>query len=226
MLFDGRKDFAWIEGSEGSGVGDSILFQFQRPVRISALQLWNGFQRSEEDYLANARIQDFSFRGSQLDRSFYRLPDDISPHLVTLKEELVDTLFILKIEAVYQGTSYRDLAISEVLFYDSNKTMIINSSLNRQFQREYLSMAEPTVLRKLLDRPIRNNINDGAVGSLQEQSLLLRSDGTFVAYKQIYFTGEEEVFQELFYGHWQMLGGDFEMARVKLTGKHINFSKK
>lgn len=61
QLFDARREFVWVEGADGQGVGEQLIFHFDEEVQIDALLLWNGYQRSEVHYKANTRLRNFTF---------------------------------------------------------------------------------------------------------------------------------------------------------------------
>jgi len=56
-LFDSRGEFAWAEGDKGNGIGQSLSIQFQDEQTITALEIMNGYQRSEKHFTANTRAK-------------------------------------------------------------------------------------------------------------------------------------------------------------------------
>lgn len=61
QLFDSRKEFVYAEGAPGAGENEALTFRFDENVKMNALKIWNGFQRSDKHYTANARIKSFEF---------------------------------------------------------------------------------------------------------------------------------------------------------------------
>ena len=59
-LFDNRKESAWVEGADGSGVNEQLTFEVFQVVNIDAIQIWNGYQRSPNIYNSNVRLKGFS----------------------------------------------------------------------------------------------------------------------------------------------------------------------
>ncbi len=56
-LFDGRPDFGWVEGAKGTGAGESLTLTLDAPLELVGLELWNGYQRSEDHFQKNARAK-------------------------------------------------------------------------------------------------------------------------------------------------------------------------
>ena len=116
-LFDYKQEFAWVEGAEGSGSGDSILFQFNQRVCINKFILWNGFQADLEQYESNARIRSLSFKPlHDTSQIVFQLQDVLQPNTVLLTPKEAQS-WVLKILDIYPGKVTRDLAISEILLF-------------------------------------------------------------------------------------------------------------
>ncbi|HZH79200.1 MAG TPA: hypothetical protein VEY88_24450, partial [Archangium sp.] len=56
-LFDGRLDFGWVEGAKSTGAGEFLTLTLEAPVELTALELWNGYQRSEDHFQKNVRAK-------------------------------------------------------------------------------------------------------------------------------------------------------------------------
>jgi len=119
-LFDSREDFAWsTHGKQTDGTGEEIKVLFATPQTLSGLLVWNGYQRSETHFKANARPA--SLKVIVNDGKEFLLPlNDLYgsqeirfPEIVKEVKELV-----LRIEKIYPGGSYRDVLISELRFLD------------------------------------------------------------------------------------------------------------
>ena len=177
-LFDGKKEHAWVEGSENSGIGDSILFQIDQPVCINKMTIWNGQQATEKQFYANARIQSFTFAPiHEDDPVIYQLIDSYGQEDVFLKTDSSSN-WILSIIDVYRGDLFTDLAISELLFFDcESQPFIIESGLPEQFQNEILSQTENTILENFLDHCFYNEILSEDKNGYTRKSLVLHTDG-------------------------------------------------
>jgi len=60
FLFDGRLDFGWAEGAKRPGVGEWLTVTLSEPIELTAIELWNGHQRSQEHFRQNARASRLS----------------------------------------------------------------------------------------------------------------------------------------------------------------------
>src|SRR5690606_22044385 len=49
-LFDSRKEFVWAEGATGVGIGETLTFTFDEAQKVSAIKIWNGYQRSPKHF--------------------------------------------------------------------------------------------------------------------------------------------------------------------------------
>jgi len=221
-LFDARKEFVWVEGNkEKSGEGETIAFDFAEEVTVSALQIWNGYQRSDEHFAANARVRDFEFGLKDGPKAVYTLRDTKAGQKIPLQTALKGQNFELKIKSIYPGRNYKDLAISEMLLFDGNKPFTLLSETPRQFAGELHRKAITSPLVQILDRRISNVVEEAGV--VTRQSLILRSDGTFVLYSSNRLPNDTES-QTLADGNWELLRADGAGAVLKVFGKWNNVS--
>lgn len=222
-LFDARKEFAWAEGNAATaGVGEVLHFSFQQPVQMSALQIWNGYQRSDEHFKANTRVQTFTFGLKGAEGTNYTLSDSKEAQKIALTAPLSGTDFELNIRSVYPGLKYKDLAISDLLFYNGEVPFIIATTAQPQNELAMRRQSSQSPLESLLNRPLFNRISEGDVYTTQ--SLILRSDGTFVLYQTESY-GDDAGSETLADGNWELLNADAATASVKIFGKWNNLSQ-
>ena len=222
QLFDSRREFAWVEGAKGNGVGETLAFQFEEEVEIGGLVFWNGYQRSNSHYKANARLKTFLFGESGIEAIAYDLTDTYGPQIPTLRNTLRGKNFGLKVNAAYHGRSYQDLAISELLFFTGEKFFTLNTGRKAFFREQFKTQAKGTILENLLDRRVANLFQAGNDGQ-EFLSAIFRSDGTFVMY-----TREEDIMetvsQTIADGNWEVLEANAEEAKLKVFGKYVDLS--
>ncbi len=218
-LFDARKEFVWAEGNAASdGVGEVLTFSFAHPVSIGSLQVWNGYQRSEEHYAANGRVRDFEFGVKGGPMHTYTLRDSKAGQKIALSAGLSGQEFELKVKSIYKGNSYKDLAISEILFFNKEaQPFVLYSAQPVQLRNALASRSAPSPLAGVLDRRISNQIDDG-VQTFTNQSIILRADGTFVFYSSVNDQDDTNV-ETLADGNWELLEASASAARVKIFGK-------
>ena len=219
-LFDFKPEFAWVEGAEGSGSGDSILFQFEEPQCISKMMIWNGWQASQTTFEGNARIKTMNFKPLEdTSRVFFRLKDAIMPNGVLLHQNRSQN-WVLKILDIYPGKSTRDLVISEILLFDcEDQPFIVNSGLTEVFQNEILSQVEQTPIFEVLDTYIFNDIQSETANQYTQKSIVLHSDGSFCASSEQYLSEMDVTSDNLIDGYWGILEANDEIAKLKLLGR-------
>lgn len=222
-LFDGRKEFAWVEGNSATaGVGEVIKFSINDPsVTISAIQIWNGYQRSDEHFESNARLRDFEVEASGAVPNTYTLRDTKGGQRIELATPIKTGNITLLTKSIYPGKLYKDMGISEIVFFEGKAPLQLQTDIPKKFEADIIQKTKGSPLAKLLNHRIFNRMNpDGS--TLFQQSLILRSDGTFVVYSSSSDpndetgTAEQKSYAD---GNWELLSADAQQARVKIFGR-------
>lgn len=220
-LFDARTDIAWAEGHANSGIGSTLNFNFDTPQKISSIRIWNGYQRSEEHYKANARIKKFSF-GTENNMKEFELEDEMKAQYIDLGEYVEGGNFILEVKEVYEGTKYKDLVVSEILFKNNIRSVIIQTKETENQITELKNKAKNTPLKNVLDRRINYQEDDYYQ---IDKSFILRSDGTFVMYKTENSEEENSKSEILADGNWEIKEMNGDKVKIRVFGKFIDFSQ-
>ncbi|WP_338793315.1 hypothetical protein [Bernardetia sp. MNP-M8] len=220
-LFDARTDIAWAEGDVNSRVGSTLNFNFDTPQKISSIRIWNGYQRSEEHYKANARIKKFSF-GTENNMKEFELEDKMEDKYIDLGESIESSNFVLEVKEVYEGTKYKDLVVSEILFKNNMRSVIIQTKETENQITELKNKAKNTPLENVLDR--RLNYQEHDYYQI-DKSFILRSDGTFVMYKTENSEEENSKSEILADGNWEIKEMNGDKVKIRVFGKFIDFSQ-
>lgn len=221
-LFDARKEFVWVEGNKNTaGEGEILTFGFEEPVKITAIQIWNGYQRSDEHFAANARVRNFEFGVKGGPVSTYTLRDTKAGQKIELSAAAEGREFELKIKSTYPGRRYKDLAISDLVFFDGDKPFIMESKLPEQNEAALRNRTGSSPLTQIFNRRISNVVEEAGV--VTQQSLILRSDGTFVFYSNDTMP-DGTVSQTLADGNWEMVSADVANFVIKVFGRWNNVS--
>ena|GEM_PF-2525500 len=117
--FDNNITTAWIEGDKGKGVGESISFDFAQPVEITAINIWNGYQKTatgkRDPFKANqiaSKIR-LTINGKT---SEHELKDERGSQTINLSGDITSTVKI-EILAVHDATKADpDCGFSEIEF--------------------------------------------------------------------------------------------------------------
>jgi hypothetical protein len=136
--FDGDSTTAWVEGVEGDGRGESITVEFLENVTVKGFLLFPGYTKSVKTLIENVIPTSVTIvvDGKHFSRYdiFYSetimvyqngedwdcVPDDpinLNPRFIIFDKPIVGKLFELQIVDVLPGMKYRDLAISEWIFF-------------------------------------------------------------------------------------------------------------
>jgi len=102
-LFDGRLDFGW-EGAKGIGQGEWVGVHLDRRAEVSALEIWNGYQRSEDHFRKNARARKVSLDGDGKRVAVFRLKDAMGSQKLALPVPVQASDLKLVIEEATAGT--------------------------------------------------------------------------------------------------------------------------
>lgn len=225
-LFDSMADMAWAtDGSKSPGVGESVVLRFQEPVGIASMMVWNGYQRSSTHFTANARIASLSVTsdGSQEPQEL-ALKDVSGVQSVILPKMLTNVkILTLKIGKVFPGSKYKDALISELRFLDGAGRVIIPAV-------EPVKPEVPASLKPIMDRSFSLFLHNVVVGSPEEcvdkcmnATIRLRSNGTFVIYKDFDYGGVSAgnnggaVAANVIEGNWEPKGDGVRIFGKKYT---------
>jgi hypothetical protein len=116
---DGDPVTAW--NSDGEVIGGpapvTLTYRFSKPVDLREIEIYNGYQRSEETFNNNSRVRRLLVTTDATEQSF-KLKDKQGKQTIAYDFGETDKV-VLTIEDVYRDdtTKYEDCAISEVTFY-------------------------------------------------------------------------------------------------------------
>lgn len=226
-LFDNQKESAWVEGIDGNGVNEQLTFELSESANIDEIQIWNGYQRSPNVYKTNARLKGFSLSEVGGKAYEYTLRDDEAGQKINLRVPLKDK-FELKINSVYDGSKYQDLAISEILLFENGRPLQL--TMGGTVEKINLTgKAKGTNLESLLDTRIANEMEYGPSGFYAERSIILRSDGTFSMYLMEKLSSEaegddSETYESMANGSWEIQSANATKSIIKLNGKMVDLT--
>ncbi|OPZ77635.1 MAG: Nicotine adenine dinucleotide glycohydrolase (NADase) [Actinobacteria bacterium ADurb.Bin444] len=117
-LSDNDLSTAWNEGASGDGVGEWLSFSFNQPVRLSRIDIANGYQRDQKRYLGNGRVRGLRIEYSNGDMQEIQLYDDMGYQEVqpAVPSDVGISSVRMTILSVYPGESWEDAALSEIRF--------------------------------------------------------------------------------------------------------------
>ncbi|HZY83051.1 MAG TPA: hypothetical protein VFE50_26210 [Cyclobacteriaceae bacterium] len=226
QLFDARKEFVWAEGGKGSGENEYLRFNLDKEQTISSIKIWNGYQRSEKHFNANARIKAFEFASKDGIKGRYELQDTMEPQVVSLTQPLTGKEFVLTVLEVYPGKDYKDLVVSELLFFNETTPFVLRNYEAEDAMKSLLTKTKGSVLEKYIDKRLHNQSTDD-MSFESEKSLILRSNKTFVIYE--YSTSAtasvEQTTETVADGNWEIIDQKENSATIRIFGKLFNLSE-
>jgi hypothetical protein len=199
-LLDGRTDFGWVEGADGLGVGEHLTIGFEAPLTITGLDLWNGYQRSEQHFTANARLAKLELAVDGGAPVALAVADTQGPQRLELPAPVTGKAFVFTVTEAVSGSKYEDLVISELRLRDASGPFSLRTDDLAEREHELLEQIDGSGLERVVDRSWRGLCNEGV-------RLTLRSNHSFVSYAQR-DDGPDDDLREVFDGAWvvQALG--------------------
>ncbi len=208
-LFDNMTGYAWIEGVEDNGIGSTLSLETEEILSIDALKIWNGYQRSPSHFYANAKLKSFTIKSEELEDSL-TLDNSEKPQLTTLSKPTITNKIDLTIKEAYEGNSYQDLGISEMILYSNGYPIKIETDAIENIVKA--NKANDKLW--FLDKGFNNSIEYG--DSWSETSLNIRSNGTFVYYKDDHCGA---YCYEIIDGNWELVKTTDDKVTITVYGK-------
>ncbi|MBQ7653543.1 MAG: hypothetical protein IJS17_00540 [Clostridia bacterium] len=116
-LCDLKLETSWIEGVDGNGEGEYILFSAAEKKTVRRIDIINGYQASKDHYFRNSRIKKCLVEldgGVKFSVDFF---DDFGKKtIVEFKNPISTSTAKITIEEVYGGTRFEDTSITEIVF--------------------------------------------------------------------------------------------------------------
>lgn len=213
-LFDGRTDFGWVEGDKGAGEGESLTITFDAPTEVTALELWNGYQRSADHFQKNARASRVRVTADAGAPVSMEVADAQGPQVLMLPAPVKARKIVLEIEKVTKGTKYPDLVLSELRFHDTVGTFGLDTPDRAEQKAELEGAVRGKALGEVVDRLAESACSDGGSGRLK-----LRTDHSFVWYGSSSDWGSGQVVDEVFDGAWVVKKQGTPWSTVELFGR-------
>ncbi len=135
-LTDDRPDTAWHEGASGRGEGERILFVLDEAVELSAIEVWNGDQRSSAAWEGAARVTRLRVEpeGGEpfaIDVPAASGPANEGPHKVAFPQPIIASSLTLVIDGVSGSPEREGVAVSELRFWDRFGPIHVEATVER-----------------------------------------------------------------------------------------------
>ncbi|MFA6903449.1 MAG: hypothetical protein WC236_10230 [Gallionellaceae bacterium] len=214
-LFDSRYDFAWsTDGSKVSGIGEKLYLTFSNEVNIAGLLIWNGYQRSTTHFEKNGRVKSLRLVSAQGDSQSVALASNYAAQKVNLTKPLMRVKQLtIEIDDIFNGSSYKDVLISELRFIDDKGNIIqpqapLPKLVYDKKWDDFIDSSWSTFLHGL--RP-----GEPECGfTCNNKRLRLRSNGSFVLYLDFGSKNDGSVSANVLEGNWAV-----EQDVLRIFGK-------
>jgi hypothetical protein len=112
---DGNRNTAW--NADGPGPGESLHFEFARPVRLRRIDLVNGYAKDRLTFGGNARLRNVTFVVDA--RTLRRTLRDSMQWQSVRARFGVTTSLTIEVQSVYPGSrpDWNDAALTEIRFW-------------------------------------------------------------------------------------------------------------
>jgi hypothetical protein len=179
FLFDGRLDFGWVEGVKGPGLGESMSLTFTAPVAITAIEVWNGYQRSDDHFAKNARAKKVTLTVDGAEPIELTLADAQGSQKLALPKPATTKSLKLTIKEAYPGSKYDDLVLSELRVWDAaGPRSIVTGDLSERASA-MKNEVNGSPLKGFVDKTLRS----ACEGSGYQLEAKFRTNHTFVVYR-------------------------------------------
>jgi len=194
-LFDQSVDYGWVEGVAGLGKGERITIAFDQPHEITGIQIYNGYQRSRDHFIKNARVAKLKISADGAGAVVVSVPDKMGPSSLKWKSSGKVKKLTLEIAAARPGKKYKDLGISELRFMDERGFFTVETDEGTELVSRLKKELKGKPLFSLLNRNLESYCRlysesaeiaeDTKLGDFGLRKLKLRSNHRFVYYSQI-----------------------------------------
>ncbi|WP_224242077.1 discoidin domain-containing protein [Hyalangium gracile] len=217
LLFDGRPEYGWAEGASGPGAGQSLTLTLEEPIELVALELWNGYQRTEDHFRKNARASQLSLSVDGGAPIPLKVKDAQGAQLLELPRPVKGRTLVLKVDKAVAGKKYADLVLSELYLVDAQGPVTVRTPDVEERRKAFLAQLAGTSLEKLVDRSWHKRCPDE---SYVIRTLKPRSDHTFYLLDVVGETGgERHEYDLILEGSWAVKKADKPWSTLELIGK-------
>ena len=117
---DGDYRTAWVEGTDGAGIGSWIELDFDGVHKINGIEISNGYKKEEGLYHRNLRIKKVRIYDSDGNSKVYTLQDQfVGTDRIDFDEPLETSSLRLEIVSVYKDkqTKHMDTCLTDLSIY-------------------------------------------------------------------------------------------------------------
>lgn len=130
MIKDGKLGTSWVEGSPGSGLGQSITLELAGPSQVAEIHLWAGMWYSAEFWGRANRPRELELKaGDGTTKALCQMTDKMEVQICKFDAPVTTDKVTLTFKGSYNGTTWMDMGLSEVRLFDANGPTWFRTSL-------------------------------------------------------------------------------------------------
>jgi|GEM_PF-2943143 len=215
-LFDGRLDFGWVEGAKSTGAGEFLTLTLEAPVELTALELWNGYQRSEDHFQKNVRAKKVAVSVDGGAAVSLGVKNASGMQTLKLPAPMKGQVWKVLVEDVYPGKRYPDLVLSELRLVDAQGPLGVRTPDMAERKQALEKSLVGSPLEKVVNRRWSGRCTELGAGTW-ERHFKLRGNHTFVVYDGS--PDDEEQLTQVLDGAWVVKSASGPWTVVELFGR-------
>lgn len=206
-LFDGSIDFAWVEGNQSDGVGESFQIELEDEIDLSGIEIFNGYQRLDALFHKNGSVTELLVSNDS-DSFVIQVADKQGGQRIFFPKTLTGKKFTFTIQKVRPGKTWKDTVIAEIILLgEKGKRFTVVDKNADEFKKSILSKAKNTILSSVVNKAVFGDVSDGRL------DYVFRSNGSFVIWK------EDPAEKRVLDGNWVFVEATPTEAKIKIFGR-------
>ena len=114
MMFDGRRETAWVEGASDNGLDETITLHFPGEKQLVGFEIINGYDKDQRTWANNARVHTLEATTSDGQTLTVELQDVRGASRFDFDAPVTTNWLELRIKDVFAGAKFKDTAIAEL----------------------------------------------------------------------------------------------------------------
>lgn len=114
MMFDGRRETAWVEGEADDGINETITLHFQGEKELAGFEIINGYDKDQRTWNNNSRVHTLEATTSDGTTLSVDLQDVRGASRFDFTPPVKSNWLELRIKGVFPGAKFKDTAIAEL----------------------------------------------------------------------------------------------------------------
>lgn len=119
QVMDGKVGTSWVEGADGSGLGQWVRLDLGGERSVQKVKIWGGMWYSHEYWTRANRPNEVELRFSDGSTETVTMRDEMVAQEFTLASARTTSTVEVRVKSVHNGTTWLDTGISEIQVFDA-----------------------------------------------------------------------------------------------------------